>query len=150
MELNLKENNGEMYCPRCGGKNELDSPEVKFCRYCGLPIAESRDEARGLTPVKRRGRRYAAWGYVTLQALFLGVLLYLIPTLPLWTSAIFVALFALSNGFFIAGSLAAEKPTSRLLNPAAKKRSGGGSLPHSDIALGQLGSVTEHTTRKLG
>jgi hypothetical protein len=60
----------EMFCPRCGEKNELNSPEVKFCRFCGLSITESRDAVRGLVLIKRQGRQCADWSYVTLQICF--------------------------------------------------------------------------------
>jgi uncharacterized membrane protein YvbJ len=149
---NLAKNNPEMFCPRCGEKNELDSPEVKFCRFCGLPITESKEAVQGLTLIKRQGRRFASWGYVTLQILFCVTFLFLIPTIPSWTSAVLMIIFALSNGFFIAGSLAAENRAVPLLDRAANKQ-----LSKPDAQRLQEANtngpipacVTENTTRKL-
>jgi hypothetical protein len=149
---NLAVNNSAMFCPRCGGKNELDSSEVKYCRFCGLPITESRDAVQGLTLIKRQGRRFAGLGYVTLQILFFVTFFLLIPTLPFWASTLLMIIFALSNGFFIAGSLAAENLSASLLGTSAKKQLNKPDSRHlreENTNSPIPASVTENTTQKL-
>lgn len=141
------ENKSQMFCPQCGGKVELDSPDVKFCRFCGLTLGESRDAVKGYTEIKRQGMKLSSWGYVLLQIMFIIVYLTLIPSLPLWGSIVLLIFFALSNGFFIAGSFAVEDPGKyqkkgkTIDAPERKAKSELNRAPNSSIAEG--------TTRKL-
>jgi len=58
-----------MYCPQCGRELELDS-DVRFCRYCGLALSDTKDTLRGYTEVKREGYKYTNLSYILLLALF--------------------------------------------------------------------------------
>lgn len=58
-----------MYCPQCGRELELDS-DVRFCRYCGLPLSDTKDTLRGYTQVKREGYKYTNLSYILLLVLF--------------------------------------------------------------------------------
>jgi hypothetical protein len=45
----------EMFCPRCGRELELDSGEIRFCRYCGFALADTKDALHGYSERKRVG-----------------------------------------------------------------------------------------------
>lgn len=146
---NLETNKSEIYCPQCGARNDLDSQNVKFCRFCGLSLLESRDAVRGLTEIKQKGLGYANWGYWILQALFIMMIMLLIPTFPWWASAIFMLIFALSNGFFIAGQIAAAQPDRYSRRRELKNANEKQSEPVKDKTFSAITSITENTTRNL-
>ena len=147
---NLEKHKSEIFCPQCGGRNDLDSPEVKFCRFCGLTLLESRDAVRGLTKIKQQGFRYSTWGFWLLQSLFIVMIMLFIPKFPEWVSAAFIAVFALSNGLFIAGQYAVEKPDRYLLKREEKNIEGKSNALQKAETVSAIPSVTENTTQNLG
>jgi hypothetical protein len=39
-----------MYCPQCGRELEFDS-EVRFCRYCGFSLTDTKETLQGFSEV---------------------------------------------------------------------------------------------------
>ena len=146
---NLEKHKSEIFCPQCGGKNFFDSPNVKFCRFCGLSLLESRDAVRGLTKIKQQGLRYAYSGYWMLQMLFIVMIMLFIREFPWWASTAFMLIFALSNGFFIAGQIAVGKPDQYVQKQDAKKIGGKLHALQNAQTISAILSVTENTTRNL-
>ena len=145
----LEKNKSEIFCPQCGGKNILDAADVKFCRFCGLSLLESRDAVQGFTKIKQQGLRYATWGYWMLQILFIVMILLLIPTLSWWASLVFMLIFALSNGFFIAGQIAVDRPARYAQKHGGKITRRETKELQTKADISEIPSVAEHTTRNL-
>lgn len=166
-----------MYCPQCGRELDLESGDVRFCRYCGFSLDDTKESLQGYSKQKRVGFSIVTWSF----ALLLMVALLLHENyIPLhtgsgyWLSAL---LIVLSVSLFASAALSALKPAmfSKKQRPAkgipdpheqvrdalADAQSGGASLPHGQPAtdLGEKekraleinppGSVTEGTTRRL-
>ena len=99
-----------MYCPQCGRELDLDSGEVRFCRYCGLPLADTRDELRGYSAQKRTSFSIVTWSY----ALLLGVTLLLhgqyVSLNTRWGYWLPAILIVVSVSLFVSAAISALKP----------------------------------------
>ncbi len=168
-----------MYCPKCGRELEMDTGEVRFCRYCGFELQETKEALHGYTKIKRQGLNFAVWAY---NLLVLGFILQLFDwadTKTVWGTVVLITLMALSGGFFVAGVLSVEitKYTKRgqraketdaqreraIESPADSTSKRGETLPPAQsipiTTLNEQGaktaevvrppSVTENTTRQL-
>jgi|SRR5829696_2184813 len=58
-----------MFCPKCGREVEPDG-DVRFCRYCGLALAETKDNLRGYSEVKREAYKFINVSFVLVAILF--------------------------------------------------------------------------------
>ncbi len=146
---NLLENKPQMFCPRCGGQVEINVPDVKFCRFCGLSLTESRESVQGLTEIKQTGLKFSVWGYVILQILYLVVFLTIISSLSIWSAIILLIVFALSNGFFIAGNFAVGNPEKYQKKSRSDTIETKTSWKTKNLTDHSAASITERTTRKL-
>lgn len=166
-----------MYCPQCGRELDLESGEVRFCRYCGFTLEDTKESLQGYSKQKRVGFSIVTWSF----ALLLMVALLLHENyIPLhtgsgyWLSAL---LIVISVSLFASAALSALKPAlfsrkqrrdygipephEHVRDPLADARSSGASLPHGlpatdlgepekrGMELKQPGSVIEGTTRRL-
>jgi hypothetical protein len=50
----------KMYCPQCGRELDLDSGKVRFCRYCGFALLDTKEALQGYSGQKR-------WAAVTIS-----------------------------------------------------------------------------------
>jgi hypothetical protein len=166
-----------MYCPQCGRELDLESGDVRFCRYCGLSLDDTKDSLQGYSKQKRVGFSVVAWSFALL--LMVALLLHenYIPLHTGWGYWLSALLIVLSVSLFTSAALSALKPAlfskkqsakgipephGHVYDPLADAQSRGASLPHGEPAtyLGESdkremeikrpGSVTEGTTRRLG
>ncbi len=168
-----------MYCPQCGRELDLGSGDVRFCRYCGFSLTDTKEALQGYSEQKRTGFSIVTWSYALLLLVTLLLHGNYIPLNTGWGYWLSALLIVVSVSFFGSAALSALKPAMF----AKKKRSGKGALQSAGgtpVALGNAkspnaslpqagrvsveqesqerqismtrrqGSVIEDTTRKLG
>jgi hypothetical protein len=161
-----------MYCPQCGRELGLDS-DVRFCRYCGLALSDTKDTLRGYTAVKREGYKFTNLSYVLLLGLFWIQYFDLIP----WRSFrggnfLLIVILGFIFGLWVAGNWVVDRPAKYVKNKRreetaesiqGEKSMQGGALPPSQGAplptaagrrmttaeLVKPPSAAEDTTRRL-
>ncbi len=105
-----------MYCPQCGRDLELDS-DVRFCRYCGLPLSDTKDTLRGYTEVKREGYKYTNLSYILLLVLFWIQYFGLIPWRSFWGGDFWLILtVGFIFGLWFMGNWVVDKPAKYVKN----------------------------------
>ena len=99
-----------LYCPQCGRGLDLESSEVRFCRFCGFELADTSDAVRGYSEQKRKGFAVVTWSYAVL--LIVTLLLHggYIPTETRWGYWLSALCIVASVSFFVSASLSALKP----------------------------------------
>jgi hypothetical protein len=163
----------KMFCPQCGLELDLDSSDVRFCRYCGLALADTRDSLRGYSEKKRVGFSVVIWSYVLLLMLTLLLHAGYVPLETGWGYWLSVFLIVISVSFFTSaalsslkpelfskfkyrgrGALGSQKENSSVLESASERDN----LPLPPLTnlkqqkkemVEVRGSVTENTTRRL-
>lgn len=99
-----------MYCPRCGRDVELET-EVRFCRYCGFSLVDTKDTLRGYTEIKRQGHTFINVSYLLLLALFWIQYFRLIPWDSIWGGAFFlISVVGFIFGLWFMGNWVVDKP----------------------------------------
>lgn len=167
-----------MYCPQCGRELDLDSGDVRFCRYCGFALDDTKEALQGYSKQKRVGFSIVAWSFALLLMVALLMHENYIPLNTGWGYWLTAILIVLSVSLFSSAALSALKPAmfAKKQRPAkgipephepvrdvlTDAHSRGASLPQGQPAtdLGEPekrameikrhGSVTEGTTRRLG
>ena len=165
----------EMYCPQCGRALELDSGEIRFCRYCGFALADTKDALHGYSERKRTGFSIVTWSYALLLVVTLLLHGQYVSLNTGWVYWLLTLLIVLSVSFFASAAVSALKPAMFAKGKPGKARlaphreSAGGltnplgegrSLPSSGVpvlnvvtrsgeAVEQPRSVTEDTTKSL-
>ena len=161
-----------MYCPQCGRELELDS-DVRFCRYCGLPLSDTKDTLRGYTEVKREGYKFTNLSFMLLLVLFCVQYFGLIPWRSMWGGDFWlIVILGFIFGLWFMGNWVVDKPAKYVKNknregPAelaqSEKSMQGGALPLSQgvplptvagrnmktAELVKPSSAAEDTTRRL-
>ena len=100
----------KMYCPQCGREQELES-DVRFCRYCGLSLSDTKDTLHGYMTVKREGYKYTNLSYVLLLLLFCVQYFGLIPWRSLWGGDFWLILtLGFIFGLWFMGNWVVDKP----------------------------------------
>ncbi|HKO59518.1 MAG TPA: zinc ribbon domain-containing protein, partial [Pyrinomonadaceae bacterium] len=99
-----------MFCPQCGRELSLDSGDVRFCRYCGLSLVDTREELQGYSRQKRTGFSVVTWSYALL--LFVTLLLHgsYIPIAGGWGYWVSAVLIVVSVSLFASAAVSAMKP----------------------------------------
>ena len=164
-----------MYCPQCGRELDLDSGEVRFCRYCGFSLIDTKEALQGYSKQKRIGFSIVTWSYALLLLVTLllhGNYIPLHTGSGYWLSAL---LIVVSVSFFGSAALSALKPAmftkkKGALRSPQNTRDALGDARSRDASLlqegpanvdqvaqerrtlqnRQPGSVVEDTTRRLG
>jgi zinc-ribbon domain len=99
-----------MYCPQCGRELELDS-DVRFCRYCGLSLSDTKDTLRGYTEVKREGYKYTNLSYILLLVLFWIQYFDLVPWGSVWGgNFLFILIIGFIFGLWFMGNWVVDRP----------------------------------------
>ena len=156
-----------MYCPKCGRELDLGSGDVRFCRYCGFSLIDTREELQGYSKQKRAGFSIVTWAYTLLLLVALLLQGRYVSLDTRWGYWIPTLLIVLSVSFFASASLSALKPAMFERNKTKNKGEIEGHKEHHDAitagrSLGEPGerqkveahmanhaSITEETTRRL-
>ena len=56
----------QMYCPQCGRELDLDSGDIRFCRYCGFALLDKKESLQGYSREKGTGFSIVTWSYALL------------------------------------------------------------------------------------
>lgn len=100
----------EMYCPQCGRELELDSGEIRFCRYCGFSLADTKDALQGYSEQKRMGFSIVTWSYALLLIVTLLLHGQFVSLNTGWVYWLLTALIVVSASFFTSAAISALKP----------------------------------------
>ncbi len=131
-----------MYCPQCGRELDLDSGDVRFCRYCGFSLVDTKEALQGYSEQKRTGFSIVTWSYVLLLIVTLllhGRYISLDTRWGYWLPAI---LIVVSVSFFVSASLGALKPA--MFSKA--QRGGTGTLEPQGDSPNALKTAAWHST----
>lgn len=164
-----------MYCPQCGRELDLDSGEVRFCRYCGFSLTDTKEALQGYSKQKRVGFSIVTWSYTLLLLVTLLLHSNYIPLQTGWGYWLSALLIVVSVSFFGSAALSALKPAmftkkKGALRSPQNTRDALGDTKSRDASLLQEGpvsvdqvvqerrtlqdrapaSVVENTTRRLG
>ena len=163
-----------MFCPQCGRDLDLDSGQVRFCRYCGFSLADTKDALHGYSKQKRVGFSVVTWSYLLLLILTLLLHAKYIPLDTGWGYWLSALLIVVSVSFFVSAAMSALKPElfskskqhgrsileSHKDSPNSLRSAeqhdklpapGMVNLNNESMAeLSRCGSVTENTTKELG
>jgi hypothetical protein len=100
----------EMYCPRCGRELDLDSGEIRFCRYCGFSLDDTKDALRGYSEQKRLGFTIVTCSYVLLLIVTLLLHGQYVSLNTGWVYWLLTLLVVASVSLFISAATSALKP----------------------------------------
>src|SRR5262245_28655184 len=99
-----------MYCPQCGRAVELDG-DTRFCRYCGLALADTRENLLGFSEVKREGYKFINLSFVLVAILFWINYFGLIPWPSFWAgNFLLILIFGFIFGLWFMGNWVVDKP----------------------------------------
>jgi hypothetical protein len=156
-----------MFCPQCGRELELDTGQVRFCRYCGFSLTDTKESLQGYSKQKRTGFAIVAWSY-TLVA-FVAVMLHekYLPINTGWGYWLSALLIVASISLFVSAAVSTLRPqlfakfkTKALddrnrvdQNRALPRGSAGEPITEQPTRVDEMiargASVTEGTTRNL-
>ena len=163
----------EMYCPQCGRELVLDSGEIRFCRYCGFSLVDTKESLHGYSEHKRTGFSIVTVSYLLLLLVTLLLHGKYVSLDTRWGYWLPTLLIVVSVSFFCAAALSTLKPAlfakskrgpQAPLGSNADAHSLSGSegqaslLPAHEVPVsdfdqgarrGTVHSVVEGTTRKL-
>ncbi len=120
----------EMYCPRCGRELELDSGEIRFCRYCGFSLTDTKEALQGYSEQKRMGFSIVTCAYALLLLVTLLLHGQYVSLDTRWGYWIPTLLIVLSVSFFCSAAVSALKPA---LFSKAKRQDQTGSEGKADL-----------------
>jgi hypothetical protein len=100
----------EMYCPQCGRELVLDSGEIRFCRYCGFSLIDTKEALHGYSEQKRMGFSIVAWSYALLLIVTLLLHGQYVSLNTGWIYWLLTLLIVASVSFFASAAVSALKP----------------------------------------
>jgi len=100
----------EMYCPRCGRELDLDSGEVRFCRYCGFSLVDTKEALHGYSDQKRIGFSIVTCSYALLLIVTLLLHGQYVSLNTGWVYWLLTLLIVASVSFFVSAAVSALKP----------------------------------------
>ena len=149
-----------MYCPQCGRELNLDSGDVRFCRYCGFLLTDTKEALQGYSKQKRTGFSIVTWSYALL--LIVTVLLHgsYIPIAARWGYWVSALLIVGSVSLFASAAVSAMKPQ-LFSKPGAGEKKLDQASSTNELNAGtsvklplsrreNVPGVTETTTKRLG
>lgn len=163
----------EMYCPKCGRELDLGPGDIRYCRYCGFSLLDTKDALQGYSERKRVGLSIVAWSYSLLLVVTLLLHGQYVSLNTGWVYWLLTLLIVLSVSFFASAAVSAMKPAmfSRSKRPdkatlqresTGALKDSGAQLPPSHVPVTDLSgqdvrrepfreprSVVEGTTKRL-
>lgn len=100
----------EMYCPKCGRELELDSGEIRFCRYCGFSLSDTKESLHGYSEHKRIGFSVVTWAYALLLVVTLLLHGRYVSLDSGWIYWLISILIVISVSCFVSAAVSALKP----------------------------------------
>lgn len=100
----------EMYCPKCGRELELDSGEIRFCRYCGFSLSDTKEALQGYSEHKRIGFSVVTWAYALLLVVTLLLHGRYVSLDTGWIYWLISILIVVSVSCFVSAAVSALKP----------------------------------------
>lgn len=100
----------EMFCPQCGRELELDSGEIRFCRYCGFSLTDTKEALHGYSEQKRVGFSIVTWAYALLLIVTLLLHGKYVSLDTGWIYWLMTLLIVASVSFFVSAAISALKP----------------------------------------
>ena len=99
-----------MYCPQCGRELDLDAGDIRFCRYCGFALLDTKESLQGYSQQKRTSFSIVTWSYSLL--LIVTILLHgrYVSLDTKWVFWLLTILIVASVSFFIAAAVSAMTP----------------------------------------
>jgi hypothetical protein len=89
----------------------LDSGEIRFCRYCGFALADTKDALHGYSERKRTGFSIVTWSYALLLVVTLLLQGQYVSLNTGWVYWLLTLLIVLSVSFFASAAVSALKPS---------------------------------------
>jgi hypothetical protein len=99
-----------MFCPQCGRELDLDRGQVRFCRYCGFALADTKDALHGYSEQKRTSFAVVTCSYALLLIVTLLLHAKYIPLETGWGYWLSALLIVMSVSFFVSAAVSALKP----------------------------------------
>lgn len=100
----------QMYCPQCGRELDLDSGDIRFCRYCGFALLDTKESLQGFSQQKRTGFSIVTWSYALLLIVTLLLHGKYVSLDTTWIYWLLTALIVVSVSFFCSAAVSALKP----------------------------------------
>lgn len=100
-----------MYCPQCGHELELDSGKIRFCRYCGFALGDTKDALHGFSEQKRVGFSIVTWSYALLLIITLLLHGQYVSLNTGWIYWLLTLLIVVSVSLFTSAAVSALKPS---------------------------------------
>ena len=100
----------QMYCPQCGRELDLDSGDIRFCRYCGFALLDTKESLQGYSQQKRTGFSIVTWSYALLLIVTLLLHGKYVSLDTRWVYWLLTALIVVSVSFFCSAAVSALKP----------------------------------------
>jgi hypothetical protein len=156
-----------MFCPQCGRELELDMGQVRFCRYCGFSLTDTRESLQGYSQHKRTGFAIVAWSYTLIALVALLLHEKYLPIDTGWGYWLSALLILASVSLFVSAAVTTlrpqlfAKPKTKALddrnrvdqNRALPQGSPGEPITEQPTRVNERiargASVTEGTTRNL-
>jgi hypothetical protein len=120
----------KMYCPQCGRELDLDSGEVRFCRYCGLSLGDTKEALHGYSEHRRIGFTVVTASYALMIVLFTLLQGKYVSLDTKWVYWLFTILMVVSFICFLPAALYTIKPA--MFHTQAKRRDKEILEPHGD------------------
>lgn len=99
----------EMYCPQCGRELDLGPGDIRFCRYCGFSLVDTKDALQGYSKQKRRGFTIVTWSYSLLLIVTLLLHGQYVSLNTGWVYWLLTLMIVISASFFISAAVSAMK-----------------------------------------
>lgn len=135
----------EMFCPQCGRELELDSGQIRFCRYCGFALTDTKEALHGYSAQKRMGFSIVTWSYALLLLVTLLLHGQYVSLNKGWVYWLMTFLIVASVSFFASAAVSALKPA---LFTKGKLREQAG-IDSGRESAGVLESANENATAEI-
>jgi hypothetical protein len=100
----------DLYCPQCGRELDMESGKIRFCRYCGFSLDDTKDALHGYSEQKRLGFTIVTCSYALLLLITLLLHGQYVSLNTGWVYWLSTLLIVASVSLFISAATSALKP----------------------------------------